>query len=73
MLVSFPPLLSLYVLTEGRIQTVAGMLLLNQSAEQAFVTLANMLNRPLPLAFFTQDDGAVTPPPVRQFPHSSID
>ncbi|KAF8543653.1 rab-GTPase-TBC domain-containing protein [Trichophaea hybrida] len=39
---------------------VAGTLLLNQSPEQAFVTLANMLNRPLPLAFFTQDEGAIS-------------
>ncbi|KAA8900835.1 rab-GTPase-TBC domain-containing protein [Sphaerosporella brunnea] len=40
--------------------TVAAMLLLNQSPEQAFLTLANMLNRPLPLSFFTQDEGAIS-------------
>ncbi|KAI5795083.1 rab-GTPase-TBC domain-containing protein [Geopyxis carbonaria] len=39
---------------------VAGLLLLNLSADQAFVTLANILNRPLPLAFFTQDEGAMS-------------
>lgn len=65
----FPRSLGLSVRADGgRIQTVAGMLLLNQSAEQAFVTLANMLNRPLPLAFFTQDDGAVTIPPFPYHP-----
>jgi len=39
---------------------VAALLLLNQSSEQAFVTLANMLNRPMPLAFFTQDQSAMS-------------
>ncbi|KAL7274845.1 hypothetical protein RUND412_002229 [Rhizina undulata] len=40
--------------------TVAGLLLLNLTPEQAFVTLANLLNRPLPLAFYTQDEGAMS-------------
>lgn len=39
---------------------IAGMLLLNLSPEQSFITLANILNRPLPLAYFTQDEGATS-------------
>ncbi|KAI5820811.1 rab-GTPase-TBC domain-containing protein [Pyronema omphalodes] len=42
------------------VHTVAGMLLLNQSPEQAFISIANMLNRPLPLSFFTRDNGAIS-------------
>ncbi|KAF2157178.1 hypothetical protein K461DRAFT_273317 [Myriangium duriaei CBS 260.36] len=34
---------------------IAALLLLNMSAEDAFVSLANVLNRPLPLAFMTND------------------
>lgn len=41
-------------------KVVAGMLLFNLPADQAFIALANILNRPLPLAFFTQDEGAVS-------------
>lgn len=40
--------------------TVAGLLLLNLSPEQAFMALVNLLNRPLPLAFYTQDSGAMS-------------
>lgn len=40
--------------------TVAGLLLLNLSPEKAFMTLVNLLNRPLPLAFYTQDSGAMS-------------
>ncbi|CUS09927.1 unnamed protein product [Tuber aestivum] len=39
---------------------VAGLLLLNLSPEQSFTTLVNLLNRPLPLAFYTQDEGAMS-------------
>ncbi|RPA92074.1 hypothetical protein L873DRAFT_1711374 [Choiromyces venosus 120613-1] len=39
---------------------VAGLLLLNLSPEQSFITLVNLLNRPLPLAFYTQDEGAMS-------------
>lgn len=57
--VSILPSKCSFALTNPSLQAVAGTLLLNQSPEQAFITLANMLNRPLPLAFFTQDEGAV--------------
>lgn len=40
--------------------TVAGLLLLNLSPTDAFTTLVNLLNRPLPLAFYTQDSGAIS-------------
>ncbi|KAI5848738.1 hypothetical protein DFP73DRAFT_592350 [Morchella snyderi] len=40
--------------------TVAGLLLLNQSPPETFTTLVNLLNRPLPLAFYTQDYGAMS-------------
>lgn len=39
---------------------IAGILLLNLSPEQAFICLANILNRPLPLAFYTQDESAIS-------------
>ncbi|PWW73717.1 hypothetical protein C7212DRAFT_359559 [Tuber magnatum] len=39
---------------------VAGLLLLNLSPEQSFITLVNLLNRPLPLAFYTQDESAMS-------------
>lgn len=35
--------------------SIAALLLLNMSAEDAFVSLANILNRPMPLAFLTND------------------
>ncbi|KAI0136182.1 rab-GTPase-TBC domain-containing protein [Xylariales sp. AK1849] len=39
--------------------TIAAILLLNlPSATLAFITLANMLNRPLPLSFYASDSGA---------------
>ncbi|KAF5020060.1 hypothetical protein F66182_7902 [Fusarium sp. NRRL 66182] len=39
--------------------TIAALLLLNMSdASSAFVALANILNRPLPLSFYTGDPGA---------------
>jgi hypothetical protein len=40
-------------------QTVAALLLLNlPDAETAFIALANVLNRPLPLSFYTTDETA---------------
>ncbi|CUS11672.1 unnamed protein product, partial [Tuber aestivum] len=42
---------------------VAGLLLLNLSPEKSFTTLVNLPNCPLPLAFYTQDEGAVIHPP----------
>ncbi|KAI5296632.1 hypothetical protein KEM52_005214 [Ascosphaera acerosa] len=42
------------------IQTIAALLLLNlPDAPSAFITMANALNRPLPLAFLTHDPGAI--------------
>ncbi|KZF26786.1 RabGAP/TBC [Xylona heveae TC161] len=38
---------------------IAGVLLLNLSPSESFRTLANLLNRPLPLAFLTRDESAV--------------
>ncbi|QPH15809.1 hypothetical protein C2857_000307 [Epichloe festucae Fl1] len=39
--------------------TIAALLLLNlPNAESAFIALANMLNRPLPLSFYTADETA---------------
>lgn len=38
---------------------IAGLLALNLQPAEAFVTLANMLNRPLPLAFLVHDVGAM--------------
>jgi hypothetical protein len=41
------------------IQTIAALLLLNLSGPDAtFISLANLLNRPLPLSFYTSDLGA---------------
>lgn len=40
--------------------TIGGLLLLNLSPCESFTTLVNLLNRPLPLAFFTQDSGAMS-------------
>ncbi|KAK6538123.1 hypothetical protein TWF694_011005 [Orbilia ellipsospora] len=39
---------------------LAGHLLLNLSAPDAFQTLANLLNRQLPLSFYTQDEPQIT-------------
>lgn len=38
---------------------IAALLLLNLPAAQAFITLSNLLNRPLPLSFLVQDANAV--------------
>lgn len=38
---------------------VAALLLINMSAEDAFITLANVLSRPLPLAFLTNDKAGI--------------
>ncbi|KAF8451524.1 hypothetical protein BGX38DRAFT_1091667 [Terfezia claveryi] len=35
---------------------IAGLLLLNMSPVKAFISLVNILNRPVPLAFYTQDE-----------------
>lgn len=42
------------------VQVIAGVLLLNHSPVKAFVSLVNILNRPVPLAFYTQDETAVS-------------
>lgn len=49
-----------YTRTSANIpQTIAALLLLNlPDRETTFVALANVLNRPLPLAFYTNDAGA---------------
>ncbi|KAI8935945.1 hypothetical protein NX059_007452 [Plenodomus lindquistii] len=41
------------------IHHIAALLLLNLAAPQAFITLSNLLNRPLPLSFLIQDQNAV--------------
>lgn len=38
---------------------ITAVLLLNLSPSAAFCTLANILNRPVPLAFLTNDEGAI--------------
>ncbi|KAI9832403.1 MAG: hypothetical protein M1819_004391 [Sarea resinae] len=38
---------------------IAALLLLNLSPSSSFITLANLLNRPVPLAFLTNDPGAI--------------
>ncbi|KAH0556615.1 hypothetical protein GP486_005552 [Trichoglossum hirsutum] len=43
-----------------RSDLIAAHLLLNLSPASAFITLANLLNRPLPLAFFTSEPAAIT-------------
>jgi hypothetical protein len=41
------------------VQTIAALLLLNLgTAESTFIALANILNRPLPLSFYSGDQGA---------------
>ncbi|THW43917.1 hypothetical protein D6D25_04528 [Aureobasidium pullulans] len=42
------------------VHTIAGLLVLNMSASSAFITLANMLNRPLALAFLINDQATVS-------------
>ncbi|KAI9796317.1 MAG: hypothetical protein M1833_006402 [Piccolia ochrophora] len=42
------------------VNLVAALLLLNLSTTSTFITLSNLLNRPLPLAFLTSDPGAVS-------------
>jgi len=39
---------------------IAAILLLNQSPVKAFISLVNFLNRPVPLAFYTQDETAMS-------------
>lgn len=39
---------------------IAGLLLLSLPTDTAFIALANILNRPLPLAFYTQDESAIS-------------
>ena len=41
------------------IHHIAALLLLNLAAPQAFVTLSNLLNRPLPLSFLIHDQNAI--------------
>ena len=41
------------------IHHMAGLLLLNLPAAQAFITLSNLLNRPLPLSFLIHDSNAM--------------
>lgn len=41
------------------IQHIAALLLLNFPAPEAFITLSNLLNRPLPLSFLVQDENAM--------------
>ncbi|KAH9860522.1 hypothetical protein J1614_011853 [Plenodomus biglobosus] len=41
------------------IHHIAALLLLNLAAPQAFISLSNLLNRPLPLSFLIQDQNAV--------------
>jgi hypothetical protein len=41
------------------IQHIAALLLLNLPASQAFVTLSNLMNRPLPLSFLVHDQNAI--------------
>ncbi|GAB7349525.1 hypothetical protein MBLNU459_g0229t1 [Dothideomycetes sp. NU459] len=38
---------------------IAGLLVLNLSASGSFIALANLLNRPLPLAFLVQDNSSI--------------
>ena len=46
-------------MTQLTLQTVAALLLLNlPTPESAFIALANALNRPLPLSFYTSDEAA---------------
>ncbi|KAG9689750.1 hypothetical protein KCU95_g13462, partial [Aureobasidium melanogenum] len=42
------------------VHTIAGLLVLNMSASAAFIALANMLNRPLALAFLINDQATVS-------------
>ncbi|KAF8472799.1 hypothetical protein BDZ91DRAFT_450367 [Kalaharituber pfeilii] len=39
---------------------IAGILVLNQSPVKAFISLVNILNRPVPLAFYTHDEAAIS-------------
>lgn len=41
------------------VHLVAGLLVLNCSASESFIALANLLNRPLPLAYLVQDKPAM--------------
>ncbi|KAJ4370610.1 hypothetical protein N0V83_005131 [Neocucurbitaria cava] len=41
------------------VQHIAALLLLNLPAPQAFITLSNLLNRPLPLSFLVQDSNSM--------------
>ena len=44
---------------ENGIHHIAALLLLNLPTPQAFITLANLLNRPLPLSFLVNDPNAI--------------
>ena len=44
---------------EDGIHHIAALLLLNQPAAQTFITLSNLLNRPLPLSFLVRDSNAI--------------
>jgi hypothetical protein len=44
---------------EDGIHHIAALLLLNLSAPQTFITLSNLLNRPLPLSFLVHDPNAI--------------
>jgi hypothetical protein len=48
------------VSTTGGIHHIAGLLLLNMSVVDTFMTLCNILNRPLPLSFLIRDQTAMT-------------
>jgi len=53
--------LTKHELTELPSQSIAALLLLNlPNATDAFIALANVLNRPLPLSFYVNDIGAKT-------------
>lgn len=45
--------------TSTGIHHIAGLLLLNLPTPQAFITLSNLLNRPLPLSFLIHDANAI--------------
>ncbi|PVH95993.1 hypothetical protein DM02DRAFT_617496 [Periconia macrospinosa] len=46
--------------TTNGIHHVAALFLLNMSAADSFITLSNLLNRPLPLSFLIRDPSAIT-------------
>ncbi|CAI6341563.1 unnamed protein product [Periconia digitata] len=46
--------------TTNGIHHIAALFLLNMSAADSFITLSNLLNRPLPLSFLVRDPSAMT-------------